>query len=494
MMRAACFWALASPAAAAATNHHSIAEPPAVGRSASQVADYSLRPLYHSPVGDLPGYAGDPNGMLYRADHELFHFFWQCSPDELMSKGASWCHSVSRNFVEWENKPIAIGASSFSGAATLMDDAHLTPVMTFACFGDDRKDWTEATAGGICQARPVDMKDRHLTNWSLGDHDTDGLGLKHTDPGTGWRGPDGVWRLVVGNQMTPNVTNGSNIGAFRTWESPDFGRQTNFTLSSSDPFHHFTWQRCITHPTLCGGSGWEPRDPEFFELPDSGGLFLIKGSQKMCTGVGRDYVALGTLDAPTQRFKPLYPGKRDIGSDLYDGGEFWASQTVLDTRRNRRIVMAWVPESDCPQNQWPLKCNSTLSRGWNGVHSLPRTVELEVFPEEDGLPSKEIRTPPLPELSLLRVHPKPPPNHDLTTAAAAAAAGGTTSAAARGFVLNPGDVHELPEKGSSAVRLSVNSPARTLSRACAVKHLIWGARIREASGPKSPGLLGHVGR
>ena len=87
----------------------------------------------------------------------------------------------------------------------------------------------------------------------------------------------------------------------------------------------------MTHPTLCGGSGWEPRDPEFFELPDSGGLFLLKGSQKMCVGVGRDYVTLGTVDAATQKFKPLYPDKRDIGSDLYNGGEFWASQTVLDT-------------------------------------------------------------------------------------------------------------------------------------------------------------------
>ena len=94
-----------------------------------------------------------------------------------------------------------------------------------------------------------------------------------------------------------------------------------------------------------------------------------------------------------------------------------------------------MPESDCPQNTWPLKCNSTLSRGWAGVHSLPRTVELDTFPEEEGLPSKQIKTPPLPELNLLRIRPKPPPKADL---------------AARGFELKPGAVHELPETGSSA--------------------------------------------
>ena len=63
--------------------------------SSSDYADYSLRPLFHTPVGNLPGYAGDPNGMLYRADHEVYHLFWQCAPDEEMAHGASWCHSVS---------------------------------------------------------------------------------------------------------------------------------------------------------------------------------------------------------------------------------------------------------------------------------------------------------------------------------------------------------------------------------------------------------------
>ena len=69
---------------------------------------------------------------------------------------------------------------------------------------------SSATAGGVCQARPANLHDPHLTNWTLGDHDVDGTGLTHTDPGTGWRGPDGVWRVVVGNQLAPNV------GAFRS--------------------------------------------------------------------------------------------------------------------------------------------------------------------------------------------------------------------------------------------------------------------------------------
>lgn len=27
--------------------------------------DFSLRPLFHTPVGRTTGYAGDPNGMMY---------------------------------------------------------------------------------------------------------------------------------------------------------------------------------------------------------------------------------------------------------------------------------------------------------------------------------------------------------------------------------------------------------------------------------------------
>ena len=81
---------------------------------------------------------------------------------------------------------MALGPSSFSGSATLMDDEKQTPVFTFACFGDDRTDWKVATKGGICQARPMNLRDRHLVNWTLGDHDVDGTGLAHTDTGTGF--------------------------------------------------------------------------------------------------------------------------------------------------------------------------------------------------------------------------------------------------------------------------------------------------------------------
>lgn len=87
-MRSGFLWALlaaATPGAITGVEHS-----PKVA-----AADYSLRPLFHTPVGNLPGYAGDPNGMLYRADHEVYHLFWQCAPDELMKGGASWCHSVS---------------------------------------------------------------------------------------------------------------------------------------------------------------------------------------------------------------------------------------------------------------------------------------------------------------------------------------------------------------------------------------------------------------
>ncbi len=355
-------------------------------------------------------------------------------------------HPPQKNYVQWENLPIALGASSFSGAATIMDDEKQTPVFTFACFGDDRKDWTAATKGGICQARPANLRDRHLVNWTVGAHDVDGTGLAHTDTGTGWRAPDGTWLLMAGNEMGPNE------GAFRTWESVDFGQSTNFTLSSRDPFHTFHWSRCVTHPTLCGGSGWEPRDPEFYEVPNSDGIFVLKGSQKMCLGVGRDYIVLGTVDPQTQRFKPLYPRKRDMGSDLYNGGEFWASQTLLDTRGNRRILSAWVPESDCSGNTWPLKCETTLARGWSGVHSLPRTVEIEQFPEEPGLPPLATKTPPLRELDLLRINPNP-------ASAVVDNAGPAAAADRRSFMLKPGSVHELAETGSSVeVRMIIDLP------------------------------------
>ena len=43
--------------------------------------DARLQPIWHTPGAGAVGYAGDPNGLMYRHDSGLYHFFWQHWPD-----------------------------------------------------------------------------------------------------------------------------------------------------------------------------------------------------------------------------------------------------------------------------------------------------------------------------------------------------------------------------------------------------------------------------
>lgn len=69
--------------------------------------DDTLRPIFHLPAGNQPGYVGDPNGLMYREDTGLFHAFYQCDESSDLH-GTFWCHAVSKDYVRWKQVPHAL--------------------------------------------------------------------------------------------------------------------------------------------------------------------------------------------------------------------------------------------------------------------------------------------------------------------------------------------------------------------------------------------------
>ncbi|MFN7563585.1 MAG: glycoside hydrolase family 32 protein, partial [Prosthecobacter sp.] len=79
----------------------------------------ALRPQFH--FTSMRGRLNDPNGLLsFDGEH---HLFYQLHPYGVKSGSKSWGHAVSRDFLHWEELPIAIHAEAegmmFSGSGVV---------------------------------------------------------------------------------------------------------------------------------------------------------------------------------------------------------------------------------------------------------------------------------------------------------------------------------------------------------------------------------------
>ncbi len=97
------------------------------------------RPVYH--FHPPANWCNDPNGTIfYRGWH---HLFYQYNPYGSLWGNMHWGHARSRDLVNWEHLPIAIGPSKdkgedhiFSGAAILAKDGK--PRVFYTSIGNKR--------------------------------------------------------------------------------------------------------------------------------------------------------------------------------------------------------------------------------------------------------------------------------------------------------------------------------------------------------------------
>lgn len=92
--------------------------------------DYMQKLSYH--FKPKKGWMNDPNGLVYYKG--MYHFFYQYCPDfEIPWKQpVCWGHAVTKDFIEWEELPIAISPDTecdkdgaWSGTAVVKDDVPL---------------------------------------------------------------------------------------------------------------------------------------------------------------------------------------------------------------------------------------------------------------------------------------------------------------------------------------------------------------------------------
>jgi len=81
-----------------------------------------------------------------------------------------------------------------------------------------------------------------------------------------------------------------------------------------------------------------------------------------------DYYAVGTYDDAADTFTPDVDGDYRRWQRI-DRGHLYASKTFFDARRSRRVLWAWVNESDSEADD--------VSRGWSGLQSFPRALWLD---------------------------------------------------------------------------------------------------------------------
>ena len=80
------------------------------------------RPIFHFSPDSM--WMNDPNGMVFH--NNVYHLFYQYYPDSTVWGPMHWGHTISRDLVNWEDKPIALYPDEngyiFSGSAVLDRD------------------------------------------------------------------------------------------------------------------------------------------------------------------------------------------------------------------------------------------------------------------------------------------------------------------------------------------------------------------------------------
>lgn len=305
-------------------------------------------------------WANDPNGPIYwNGAHHLFFQHVHTKP-AFSAPDMSWGHAVSYdNMVHWKRLPVALKPSSavdalgvYTGSAFL----HPTQHVPWIIYTGNQKNNEQQ-----CLAMPNDPnRDVDLKAWTKYEHNPVIEGPFGRDP-TGIRPgrEPGSWFVQYGG------ANNKKQGIIHLKRAVD------------NNLFHWKDEGYFYEPasSVCGFF----ECPDVFEFPDHPGVYGVKVS------CGVDMWAVGHLSDDLRRFEPVTPLSH---SRLIDYGPecYYASKTMYDPVGKRQVIFAWIKEQD----------RSFGKRGWAGLQSIPRIVELDA--RGTGMLFR-----PLPELVQLRM-------------------------------------------------------------------------------------------
>ncbi|KAI3728114.1 hypothetical protein L6452_16744 [Arctium lappa] len=81
----------------------------------------------------------------------------------------------------------------------------------------------------------------------------------------------------------------------------------------------------------------------------------------------KDFYMIGNYSPEKENYVPQ--NELTLSTLRYDYGKYYASKSFFDPVKNRRILMAWVNESDSEADD--------IAKGWSGLQSFPRSFWLD---------------------------------------------------------------------------------------------------------------------
>uniref|UniRef100_A0A0D9WAT8 beta-fructofuranosidase n=1 Tax=Leersia perrieri TaxID=77586 RepID=A0A0D9WAT8_9ORYZ len=288
----------------------------------------------------------------------MYHLFYQYNPHGALwdTGNLSWGHSVSGDLVNWAALDNALDPTApfdangcASGSVTILADG--LPVIMYSGIDAQRRQVQNI-------AFPKNPHDPLLREWTKTKYNpvvsvpADVSPDSFRDPTTAWRGRDGAWRFAVSA-----VSNG--VGATLVYRSRDFLR----------------WERNAAPLHASRGDKVMAECPDLFPVTERGQLHGVRHVLKLSMpDTLEDYYMVGVYDDTDDTFT-VPPEDLAAGGFDYrrwrriDHGHLYASKTFFDAIKNRRVLWAWVNESDSEADD--------VAKGWSGLQSFPRVVWLD---------------------------------------------------------------------------------------------------------------------
>ncbi|KAM3206117.1 hypothetical protein ACQJBY_061664 [Aegilops geniculata] len=292
-----------------------------------------------------------------------YHFFYQYNPSgSVWEPQIVWGHAVSKDLIHWRHLPPALVPDQWydikgvlTGSITVLPDGKVILLYT----GN-----TETFAQVTCLAEPADPSDPLLREWVK--HPANpvvfpppGIGMKDfRDPTTAWFDEsDGTWRTIIGSK---NDSDHSGIVfSYKTKDFISYELMPGYMYRGPKGTGEY---ECIDLYAVGGGR----KASDMYNSTAEDVLYVLKESSD---DDRHDWYSLGRFDAAANRWTPI-DTELELGVGLrYDWGKYYASKSFYDPVKQRRVVWAYVGETDSER--------ADITKGWANLQSIPRTVELD---------------------------------------------------------------------------------------------------------------------
>ena len=300
----------------------------------------------------------------------MYHLFYQYNPHgALWDVGnLSWGHSVSGDLVNWAALDNALDPTApfdangcASGSVTILPDG--VPVVMYSGIDARRRQVQNV-------AFPKNPRDPLLREWTKPGYNpvipvpADVSPDNFRDPTTAWLGSDGLWRFAISA-----VADG--VGATLVYRSADFLRWER----NAAPLHasrDAVMAECPDlFPVAAHGEDGLDLDASAIGGAGAGVRHVLKVSMPDTL---EDYYMVGRYDDADDTFT-VPPEDLEAHGDDYrrwrriDHGHLYASKTFYDAGKKRRVLWAWVNESDSEADD--------VTKGWSGLQvSAPVTINI----------------------------------------------------------------------------------------------------------------------